>query len=349
MSLEQTSFLYGANATFIAELYARYLADPNAVDDSWRGFFAELADQSPAILKELAGPDWARDQSQVIANGHDKNGGAAPRANGHAAPAAETGRGTVLDSLRAVALIRAYRNQGHLIADLDPLGLAKRESHPDLDPATYGLTDADLDHPVFIDGILGFETATIRQIIAACREIYCGHVGVEYMHIQELEQRRWIQRRIELPRNQTDFTKEGKRAILDRLIVAEGLERFLDKRYTGTKRFGLDGGESLIPALEQVVKRGGQLGVKELVIGMPHRGRLNILTNMMGKPFAALFSEFQGNAANPDDVQGSGDVKYHLGTSTDRAFDGNNMHLSLTANPSHLEVVNPVVEGSVRA
>jgi 2-oxoglutarate dehydrogenase E1 component len=169
------------------------------------------------------------------------------------------------------------------------------------------------------------------------------------MHIQELEQRRWIQRRIEVPRNQTDFTKEGKRAILDRLTVAEGFERFLDKRYTGTKRFGLEGGESLIPALEQVVKRGGQLGVKELVIGMPHRGRLNVLTNMMGKPFAALFSEFQGNAANPDDVQGSGDVKYHLGTSTDREFDGNRMHLSLTANPSHLEVVNPVVLGKVRA
>jgi len=354
MSLDQTSFLYGANATFIAELYARYLADPQAVDESWRGFFAELADQSPAILKELAGPDWARDQSQVIANGHDKNGAAAARINGHAAAEAvaadaATGRGTVLDSLRAVALIRAYRNQGHLIADLDPLGIARRDAHPDLDPATYGLTDADMDRPIFIDGILGFDTATIREIIAACRAIYCGHVAVEYMHIQELEQRRWIQRRIEVPRNQTEFTREGKRAILERLTVAEGLERFLDKRYTGTKRFGLEGGEALIPALEQIMKRGGQLGVKELVIGMPHRGRLNVLTNMMGKPFAALFSEFQGNAANPDDVQGSGDVKYHLGTSTDRAFDGNNMHLSLTANPSHLEVVNPVVLGKVRA
>jgi 2-oxoglutarate dehydrogenase E1 component len=352
---EQTSFLYGANATFIAELYARYLADPGSVDTSWRGFFAELQDQSPAILKELEGPDWSRDKSQVIGNGHDaeaKPNGAA-KTNGHVAPTAQAsptaGRGTVLDSLRAVALIRAYRNQGHLIADLDPLGIARRTAHPDLDPATYGLTDADMDRPIFIDGILGFETATVRQIIAACREIYCGHVGIEYMHIQELEQRRWIQRRIEVARNQTDFTKEGKRAILDRLTVAEGLERFLDKRYTGTKRFGLEGGESLIPALEQVIKRGGQLGVKELIIGMPHRGRLNVLTNMMGKPFAALFSEFQGNAANPDDVQGSGDVKYHLGTSTDRAFDGNNMHLSLTANPSHLEVVNPVVLGKVRA
>jgi 2-oxoglutarate dehydrogenase E1 component len=348
MSLEQTSFLYGANATFIAELHARYLADPNSVDASWRGFFADLADQTPAILKELAGPDWAPDHSRVIVNGRDAAVEARPQANGHAVPAADS-RGTILDSLRAVALIRAYRVQGHLIADLDPLGLARRTFHPDLDPATYGLTDADMDRPIYIDGLLGFETATVRQIIAACREIYCSHVGVEYMHIQELEQRRWIQRRIEVPRNQTEFTKEGKRAILDRLTVAEGLERFLDKRYTGTKRFGLEGGESLIPALEQVVKRGGQLGVKELVIGMPHRGRLNVLTNMMGKPFAALFSEFQGNAANPDDVQGSGDVKYHLGTSTDREFDGNRMHLSLTANPSHLEIVNPVVLGKVRA
>jgi 2-oxoglutarate dehydrogenase E1 component len=350
MSLEQTSFLYGANATFIAELYVRYLADPNSVDASWRGFFADLADQTPAILKELAGPGWAPERSQVIGNGLDATVSAGAKANGHGPVAAiAEDRGTVLDSLRAVALIRAYRVQGHLIADLDPLGLARRTEHPDLDPATYGLTAADMDRPIFIDGLLGFETATLRQIIAACRATYCGHVGVEYMHIQELEQRRWIQRRIEVPRNQTEFTVEGKRAILDRLTVAEGLERFLDKRYTGTKRFGLEGGESLIPALEQVIKRGGQLGVKELVIGMPHRGRLNVLTNMMGKPFAALFSEFQGNAANPDDVQGSGDVKYHLGTSTDREFDGNKMHLSLTANPSHLEVVNPVVLGKVRA
>ncbi|MGH6990390.1 MAG: 2-oxoglutarate dehydrogenase E1 component [Stellaceae bacterium] len=275
-----------------------------------------------------------------------------PQINGSAVAAmaaAGASHETVLDSLRAVALVRAYRVQGHLLADLDPLELTRRKDHPDLDPATYGLTEADMDRPIYIDGLLGFETATLHQIIAACRETYCGHVGIEYMHIQELEQRKWIQRRIEVPRNQTEFTAEGKRAILDRLTVAEGLERFLDKRYTGTKRFGLEGGESQIPAFEQVIKRGGQLGVKELVIGMAHRGRLNVLTNVMGKPFAALFSEFQGNPANPDDVQGSGDVKYHLGTSTDREFDGNNVHLSLTANPSHLEVVNPVVLGKVRA
>ncbi|MGH7089846.1 MAG: 2-oxoglutarate dehydrogenase E1 component, partial [Stellaceae bacterium] len=200
-----------------------------------------------------------------------------------------------------------------------------------------------------INDLLGFETATLRQIVAALEAIYCGDVGVEYMHIQELEQRRWIQARIEVPRNQTEFTPEGKRAILDRLTAAEQLERFLDRRYTGTKRFGLEGAEALIPALEQVIKRGGQLGMQELVMGMPHRGRLNVLTNVMGKPFAALFSEFQGNPANPEDVQGSGDVKYHLGTSTDREIGEVRMHLSLTANPSHLEAVNPVVLGKVRA
>jgi 2-oxoglutarate dehydrogenase E1 component len=246
-------------------------------------------------------------------------------------------------------LIRAYRVRGHLIADLDPLELTRETHHPDLDPATYGFTEADRDRPIFVNDLLGFTTATIRELLEALKATYCGKVGVEYMHIQELEQRRWIQARIEVPRNQTEFTREGKRAILERLTVAETLERFLDRRYTGTKRFGLEGGESLIPALEQVIKRGGQLGVKELVFGMPHRGRLNVLTNVMQKPFAALFSEFQGNPAHPEDVQGSGDVKYHLGTSTDREFDGNLVHLTLNANPSHLEAVDPVVLGRVRA
>ncbi len=340
---QQTTFLYGPNSTFIAELYSHYLEDPASVDESWRKFFAELADEAPAIAKELEGPAWGRERSHVIANGHA--GAEAPAE----APRSADIRQATLDSLRAINLIRGYRVRGHLIADLDPLGLDRRTYHPDLDPATYGFTEADYDRPIFVNGILGFTTATLREILAALKATYCGKVGIEYMHIQELEQRQWIQARIEVPRNQTEFTREGKRAILERLVVAESLERFLDRRYTGTKRFGLEGGESLIPALEQVIKRGGQLGVKELVIGMPHRGRLNVLTNMMGKPFAALFSEFQGNPANPEDVQGSGDVKYHLGTSTDRDFDGNTVHLSLTANPSHLEAVNPVVLGKVRA
>jgi 2-oxoglutarate dehydrogenase E1 component len=348
--LDETSFLYGANATFIAELYARWLEHPAAVDESWRRFFADLSEEAPAVLKELEGPGWGNARSHVIANGHGGNGRAAAVAAPPAATAAGVGSGqATLDALRALSLIRGYRVRGHLLADLDPLALARQTSHPDLDPATYGFTEADYDRPIFVNGVLGFETATLREILEALKATYCGHVGVEYMHMQELEQRQWIQARIEVPRNHTEFTRAGKRAILERLTVAELLERFLDRRYTGTKRFGLEGGESLIPALEQVIKRGGQLGMQELVLGMPHRGRLNVLTNVMGKPFAALFSEFQGNHANPADVQGSGDVKYHLGTSTDREFDGNTVHLSLTANPSHLEAVNPVVLGKVRA
>jgi 2-oxoglutarate dehydrogenase E1 component len=347
--LDKTTFLYGPNATFIAELYARYLEDPASVDESWRGFFADLAEEAPDILRELEGPGWAHERSHVIANGHAGNGHAALAVAPAPAAAGVAPQQATLDALRALSLIRAYRVRGHLLADLDPLGLVRLSDHPDLDPATYGFTPADYDRPIFVNGVLGFETATLRQILEALKATYCGHVGVEYMHMQELEQRQWIQARIEVPRNQTEFTREGKRAILQRLTEAEMLERFLDRRYTGTKRFGLEGGESLIPALEQVIKRGGQLGMKELVLGMPHRGRLNVLTNMMGKPFAALFSEFQGNPANPEDVQGSGDVKYHLGTSSDRDFDGNIVHLSLTANPSHLEAVDPVVLGKVRA
>ncbi|HXQ51308.1 MAG TPA: 2-oxoglutarate dehydrogenase E1 component [Stellaceae bacterium] len=342
--LDETTFLTGANAGFIAELHVRYLADPNSVDASWRGFFAALADPPESVTREIAGPGWGEARPRIIGNGH------------LAAPAIELPKTlppdlhrAALDSIRAVALIRGFRVRGHLIANLDPLGLSGLASHPDLEPATYGFTEADLDRPIFINDLLGFQTASLREIVAALKAIYCGNVGVEYMHIQGLEERRWIQARIEVPRNQTEFTPEGKRAILERLTAAEQLERFLDRRYTGTKRFGLEGAEALIPALEQVIKRGGQLGMKELVIGMPHRGRLNVLTNVMGKPFAALFSEFQGNPANPEDVQGSGDVKYHLGTSTDRDIGEIRMHLSLTANPSHLEAVNPVVLGKVRA
>ncbi|HZB89937.1 MAG TPA: 2-oxoglutarate dehydrogenase E1 component [Stellaceae bacterium] len=346
--LDQATFLNGANATFIAELYARWLEDPAAVDESWRSFFADLAEEAPSVLKELEGPGWGGARGHVIANGHGNGHIAAASAAAPALAEVAPGQAT-LDALRALSLIRAYRVRGHLLADLDPLGLVRLTSHPDLDPATYGFTPADYDRPIFVNGVLGFETATLRQILEALKATYCGHVGIEYMHMQELEQRQWIQARIEVPRNQTEFTREGKRAMLERLTVAEMLERFLDRRYTGTKRFGLEGGEALIPALEQVIKRGGQLGMKELVLGMPHRGRLNVLTNVMGKPFAALFSEFQGSPANPADVQGSGDVKYHLGTSTDREFDDNRVHLSLTANPSHLEAVNPVVLGKVRA
>ena len=350
---QHSSFLTGHNADYIAELHARYLEDPTSVDESWRQFFAELQDEPASVEKDVTGPGWGRPVPMQIVNGHAAplHGNRAALTNGHAAAEAlpSDAQQAALDSLRAMNLIRAYRVRGHLIADLDPLGLQRTTYHPDLDPATYGFTEADYDRPIFVNNLLGFKTATLKEILPALQATYSDKIGVEYMHIQELEQRQWIQARIEVPRNHTEFTVLGKRAILQRLTDAEMFERFCDKRYTGTKRFGIDGGEALIPALEQVIKRGGQFGMKELVIGMPHRGRLNVLTNLMGKPFTAVFSEFQGNSANPEDVQGSGDVKYHLGTSSDRSFDGNLVHLSLQANPSHLEAVNPVVLGKVRA
>ncbi|HUC62396.1 MAG TPA: 2-oxoglutarate dehydrogenase E1 component [Alphaproteobacteria bacterium] len=355
---ERLSFLSGANADFIAELYARYLKDPAAIDPSWVGFFKGLADDPASIAGEARGASWAPKPALFAPDG---NGATAPSGgNGRGAaaalppPAAAAGIGVdaikraQLDALRAIMLIRAYRVRGHLLAQLDPLGLAVREYHPELDYKTYGFTDADLDRPIFINNVLGLETASLRQIVERVRTTYCGTVGVEYMHIQDPDEKLWIQERIE-GHNRTDFTSKGKHAILERLTQAEVFERFLDKKYTGTKRFGLDGAESLIPALEQIIKVGGKLGVEEIIIGMPHRGRLNVLANMMGKPFQAIFSEFEGGSASPDDVQGSGDVKYHLGTSSDREFDGNLVHLSLTANPSHLEAVDPVVLGKTRA
>jgi 2-oxoglutarate dehydrogenase E1 component len=246
-------------------------------------------------------------------------------------------------------LIRAYRIRGHFHANLDPLGLEPPKDHEELDPRTYGFTDADLDRKIFIDRVLGLDFATIREIVTILQRTYCQTLGVEFMHISNAAQKGWLQERIEGPDKEISFTREGKRAILNKLVEAEGFEKFCDLKFTGTKRFGLDGGESMIPALEQIIKRGGALGVKDIVIGMAHRGRLNVLAQVMGKPHRAIFHEFKGGSATPDAVEGSGDVKYHLGASSDREFDGNQVHLSLTANPSHLEIVNPVVLGKVRA
>jgi 2-oxoglutarate dehydrogenase E1 component len=253
------------------------------------------------------------------------------------------------DAIRAMMLIRTYRVRGHLAANLDPLGLTRRELPADLTPEFHGFSGEALDRPVYLGGALGFESATVREIVAVLRANYCGNVGLEYMHINDLEERRFLQERMEGRDAEIHFTPEGKQAILHKVVEAEQWERFLARKYVGTKRFGLDGGESMVPALESVIKYGGQLGVREIVIGMAHRGRLNVLANVMGKPYRAIFSEFAGGAANPADVGGSGDVKYHLGTSSDREFDGIQVHMSLVANPSHLEAVDPVVLGKVRA
>lgn len=332
------SVLWGANAPYIAELYKRYVEQPNSVDESWVSFFADLGDEADIVLRESRGASWALPSSDTR-----------DEATGPAQGITTDSRQATLDSVRALMLIRSYRVRGHLIASFDPLGLEGKKYHPELDPKTWGFTDADMDRPIFINNMLGLETATLREILEILRETYCGSIGVEFMHIQDPEEKAWIQQRIESIRNQTQFTLKGKQAILERLVEAEGFEQFLHVKYTGTKRFGLDGGEATIPALEQILKRGAQLGIKEITIGMPHRGRLNVLANIMHKPYVAIFSEFQGSSARPDDVQGSGDVKYHLGTSADRVFDGNEVHVSLVANPSHLEAVDPVVLGKVRA
>jgi 2-oxoglutarate dehydrogenase E1 component len=331
----------GANASFIADMYARWIADPRSVDPSFALLFESLNDEARAVLTDAAGASWAPRRAE-------------PPPEAAAAPppeALDEGqlRAATKDSLRALMLIRAYRVRGHLEAKLDPLGLQVPHPHPELDPHTYGFTDADLDRPIFIDNVLGLETATIREIVQVVRESYCGAVGVEFMHIQDPEQKAWIQRRIEGAPWRTRFDAADKRAILQDLTEAEGFEAFCQRRYVATKRFGLEGAEVVIPALHAIIRKAAAAGVGEIAIGMPHRGRLNTLVNVVKKPFAALFSEFGGSSFKPDDVQGSGDVKYHLGTSTDVEIDGHRVHLSLQPNPSHLEVVDPVVVGKVRA
>ncbi|MCA1952556.1 MAG: 2-oxoglutarate dehydrogenase E1 component, partial [Hyphomicrobiales bacterium] len=307
-----------------------------------------------AITGEVTpGPSWQRPNWPVPANGElisalDGNWGAIEKAigdklKGKAAEAKGDAKGgrpgfaeadlqrAARDSVHALMMIRAYRMRGHLHANLDPLGIEPRRDHEELHPSSYGFTEADWDRPIFIDHVLGLEFATLRQMLEILRRTYCENIGYEFMHISEPAEKAWLQERIEGPDKEITFTREGKRAILNKLVEAEGFEKFLDVKFTGTKRFGLDGGEALIPALEQIIKRGGNLGCKEVVLGMAHRGRLNVLTQVMGKPHRALFHEFKGGSFAPDDVEGSGDVKYHLGASSDREFDGNKVHLSLTA------------------
>jgi 2-oxoglutarate dehydrogenase E1 component len=345
------SLLSGANATFIAEMNRAWRADPKSVDQNWNAYFEAFGDLAHGGDEAESGPSWGRAPSRVV-GAIDPDASIKAVAEGHVSGRtmnATDMRAATLDSLRAVMLIRAYRIRGHLIADLDPLSLEDKPLHPELDPKSYGFGDVDWDRPIFIDHVLGLETATLSEIIDRLRKTYCGTIGVEFMHIQDPAQKAWIQERIEAIGNQTDFTVKGKKAIYERLVDAEEFERYLHKKYTGTKRFGMDGAEAVIPALEQILKRGSQLDLREAVIGMAHRGRLNVLHNVLQKPFRAIISEFLGNPANPENAGGSGDVKYHMGASADRDFDDAGVHLSLAPNPSHLEIVDPVVVGRVRA
>jgi 2-oxoglutarate dehydrogenase E1 component len=367
-----SSFLQGTNATYIDEIYARFEKDPALVDTEWQEFFKSLKDSPADVQKNAEGPSWGRNNWPLtprdeLTSALDGNWAEVEKAVGAKIAAKVQAQAQTLgqvkgveitaadvhqatrDSVRALMLIRAYRMRGHFHANLDPLGIEAPRDREELDPRSYGFVEGDFDRKIFLDHVLGMEYASLREIVAICERTYCQTLGVEFMHISNAAQKSWIQERIEGPDKEISFTREGRRAILNKLVEAEGFEKFCDVKFTGTKRFGLDGAESLIPALEQIIKRGGNLGVKEIVVGMPHRGRLNVLTQVMGKPHRALFHEFKGGSANPDAVEGSGDVKYHLGASSDREFDGNRIHLSLTANPSHLEIVDPVVLGKVRA
>ncbi|SFP99185.1 2-oxoglutarate dehydrogenase E1 component [Roseivivax halotolerans] len=364
-----SSFMQGHNAEYLEQMYARYANDPSAVDEAWQAFFKGLGDDEISVKKEAEGPSWVRknwppepvdeltaaltgEWPMPAIPGEAKAAGEKIKAKADAEGVKLTDddiQRAVLDSIRALMIIRAYRIRGHLAADLDPLGMRDTSEHPELDHRSYGFTDADLDRPIFIDNVLGLEIASLREIISVLKRTYCGTFALQYMHISDPEQSAWLKERIEGYGKEVKFTREGRKAILNKMVEAEGFEKFLHVKYMGTKRFGLDGGESAIPAMEQIIKRGGALGLEEIVIGMPHRGRLSVLANVMGKPYRAIFNEFQGGSFKPEDVDGSGDVKYHLGASSDREFDGNTVHLSLTANPSHLEAVNPVVLGKVRA
>ncbi len=341
-----------ANAVYLAEMQKRWRRDPSSVGTEWAAWFDSLARLEGEDAQKTNGeikdsPSWGRDDHLQLFETDDLD--SSPLSADRPAPDQAEIRSATLDSIRAIMLIRAYRIRGHLQAALDPLGLVEETYHPELDPVVYGFTADDMDRPIFINNVLGLEIATPRQILDVVRNTYCGTIGVEFMHIQNPEQKAWIQERMEGIRNHTEFTERGKKTIYERLVSVENFEKFLHKKYVGTKRFGLDGGESVIPAIEQILKRGSQLGLEEVVIGMSHRGRLNVLYNVIKKPFRAIISEFLGNPANPEDAGGSGDVKYHMGSSSDRTFDGRDIHVTLNANPSHLEIVNPVVVGRARA
>ena len=340
----ETNFLNSTNALYVAELFFKYIEDSNSIDKEWASFFDSLNEDEISVIKDFRGPEWKKRPSKVIE--HTKN---LNKSNFDKKYKKESFINSTLDSIRALRLIRAYRIIGHLIADLDPLKLQPNNYHSELDYKFYGFTENDLDKDIFIDGSLGLENTSLRNILKILKDTYSASIGVEFQHIQVPEQKQWVQERIEEVRNKTLFTNKGKIAIFDRLLQSELFEKFLDKKFVGSKRYGLIGGESMIPGIEQIVKQACLNGVENIFIGTAHRGRLTLLATVLGMSYKSILSKFRGDLNDPNEFLGSGDVKYHLGASTDREFNENKIHLSLTPNPSHLEAVNPVVMGKVRA
>ncbi len=338
------SFLNSANAPYVAELYFKYTQNPKSIDESWKSFFSSLNEDEISIIADFGGPEWKKRDTNVI---NDISFDKVIRAS--SGVDFNSFKTSTLDSIRALRLIRAYRINGHLVANLDPLELHEKNYHPELDYKSYGFNENDLDREIFIDGSLGLETASLEEIINILNKTYASSIGVEFLHIQSVEQKQWVQARIEEAYNKTNFTKQGKKAIFQRLVESELFEQYLDKKFLGTKRYGIVGGESMMPGIEQMVKQSCLLGVEDIYFGTAHRGRLTLLSTVLGMPYRGILSKFQGDLNDPNEVLGSGDVKYHLGVSSDREFDGKKIHLSLTPNPSHLEAVDPVVVGKVRA
>ena len=338
------TFLNSANAPYVAELYSKFRNDPESVDTTWKDFFNNLNEDDYSVLKDFGGPEWKERPSSII----DKNY-ITKVIKSNANYNSEEFRISTLDSIRALRLIRAFRINGHLIADLDPLGISEREYPQELDYKSYGFIESDLEKEIFIDGSLGLEKGKLKNIIKILKETYSASIGVEFLHIQQADQKQWVQERIEEVRNKTNFTNEGKKAIYKRLVESELFEQFLDKKFLGTKRYGIEGGEAMIPGIEQIVKQACLSGIEDIIIGTAHRGRLTLLSSVLEMPYKKILSKFQGSLNDPNEVLGSGDVKYHLGVSADREFEKKKIHLSLTSNPSHLEAVNPVVAGKVRA
>ncbi|MDA9651901.1 2-oxoglutarate dehydrogenase E1 component [Pelagibacteraceae bacterium] len=355
---EKTSFLHGTNSAFIEQMYEKYLHNPLSVPTDWQTFFSGISDQPTNEMKDASWSEYKdiKSNNGDLVSAIDGNWPNEVKSFENELKSSNainihegTSKNATLDSIRAIMMIRAYRIRGHLKANLDPLGLIEKNEHTELQPETYGFKAEDMERQIFLDNVLGLEFATLKEILEILNRTYCSTVGIEFMHISDPEEKSWLQQRIEGKDKEITFTDLGKEFILKKLIEAEGFEKYLHKKFVGTKRFGLDGAETVIPAMEQIIKKGGQLGVTEIVIGMPHRGRLGVLATVMGKAYREIFHEFAGGSVMPEDVAGSGDVKYHLGTSSDRVFDDNKVHISLTANPSHLEAVDPVVLGRTRA
>ncbi|WP_010297284.1 2-oxoglutarate dehydrogenase E1 component [Candidatus Odyssella thessalonicensis] len=336
-TIDPESFLSGANAPYIIDLFQSYVQDPNAVDREWRLFFDQLDPSlKTGLIQDDRAPVWKKSGPAA------KTGTSGQTEPGLSAEA-------IRDSIRALMLIRSYRVRGHLNAKLDPLGLDNRQDHTELMPQSYGFTAADMQKRVYVDNVLGLQNPTLQDIYNKLQAVYCQTIGVEFMHIQHPDQKSWIQERVENTPPAQRVDAEDRIEILKNLIAGDSFERFLQVKYPGVKRFGLEGGESLIPALTAMVDRLADEGVSKIVFGTAHRGRLNVLSNILKKPNEEIFAHFQGGDVDPESFQGTGDVKYHLGYSVKREVRGRELHLSLMPNPSHLEAVDPVVLGKVRA